>query len=140
MEKILIRELVDTICVYLDIQSIINLHICYNYPLSVKWLLQYQYVTSRVYACTQCEIRESTDPTSCSVCYYDICVVCKKECDECDKICCEDCITTCMINSCDMQVCINCIETCPVCCKRCCPEHMISNYACGEICIYCSSA
>jgi vacuolar-type H+-ATPase subunit I/STV1 len=38
IRKILIRELVDTICEYLTIEDIVNFHDTYSYPLSVVWL------------------------------------------------------------------------------------------------------
>lgn len=38
MESILIQELVEEICKYLEAQDIINFHLAYNYPMSARLL------------------------------------------------------------------------------------------------------
>jgi hypothetical protein len=42
IEDILIRELVDTICEYLDFNDIVNFHTAYRFPLSIKWIKELQ--------------------------------------------------------------------------------------------------
>lgn len=129
MDKILIRELVDIICDYLDIRSIINFHISYDYPLSVKWILIYKSYTSYNFVCDKCDDIESI---ACNICTEDICKSCKDMCENCNRSCCDNCISDCDYDGCDDKICSKCLDKCYICSYCYCPRHMATPILCCD--------
>lgn len=128
MNKILIRELVDIISGYLDIKSIINFHKCYNYPLSVKWLLVYESLITYKYRCGKCHTIEFMN---CNLCDNLTCNICANKCEFCEEFCCDKCtLYRCNRIMCIYTVCINCIMKCRICKGNYCREHMKSSSFC----------
>ena len=72
MDTILIRELVDEICYYLEIPDLINFHFAYSYPLSSRWLkIIYDAHKKEIKDLTQFH-KEEIDNYAESIQHYDI--------------------------------------------------------------------
>lgn len=137
MDKILIRELVDIICYYLDIESIVNFHLTYNYPLSSNWLFKCKEIMIFKICTGSCQLRLS-NTVKCNVCNKYVCSVCSKGCRFCNKVSCESCFRQCEYFRFDMvtfveyrcaySACKKCVVICSPksdkgCGRRVCPSH-----------------